>query len=292
MLLSPSPLPLSITTIHLFIYVWLFTEEGILQRVIVSFWDLGVIQEAPVGTRKLIPILGCGSFECLLLVACWNKTFALHDSCGGLPCGGLLVAALEVIRFAPFGARKVCPRSERVQGSIAVSDFWLRVIDFLFFGECSNCSNSNGARADDQGHDDDDVNNDIVNDPLVIHTRLILDSNQAIWNDTAMNNQQHQLLLESLLRPISGVRKVVVNLGQVNCRRVTVHHDASCVVHDFWRVLQQGGYPACKEHNDEHSNDNNNNGNDEPNTTAAPCVVKSTFFVQGICCALEVPSIR
>ena len=103
---------------------------------------------------------------------------------------------------------------------------------------------------------------------------------------------------------------------------VQVCHDAQCQKDQLLRVLQQAGYSATVMHdettlpttsqpflkNHHRNNDNNTLTADSvvppvPQTTTTsitttitnnqkPVLVRSTFFVRGICCASEVPSVR
>lgn len=96
----------------------------------------------------------------------------------------------------------------------------------------------------------------------------------------------HSRVLESLLKNIDGVDKVIVDL-ELGC----VYVDHTNDVNELTHALNQGGYPATvaatHEQTDLDRDEIMNNVDPEQQH-----IVKSTFFVQGICCASEVPSVR
>ena len=186
--------------------------------------------------------------------------------------------------------------------------------DFLFCGQCTDCSTGESdappstftgvppgvatnlpddtmmfcAPIDakitdddsDQINDDEGHNASGSSDSYLIQTHLQL--------TRPCSGKQDKLLLESLLKPIKGVKHVELDdIHRHN--RIYIHHNATSHAEDFCRVLIQGGFPAqVMEADSRNSSSTSDNRSEERHPEAR----KSTFFVKGICCASEVPSIR
>ena len=164
--------------------------------------------------------------------------------------------------------------------------------DFIFCGECTDCkhpsSRTNGDEsAGNPSFRDESSTWDKSSGQL--RTRLLLNHH---WK-----SPEHELMIKSLLQPLAGVASVLVELNDTTVgsgdgarSTVTVHHDASTQDQDLLRSLQQGGYPASivERRYRETPMGDELIGLDGENVV----VVRSTFFVQGICCSSEVPSIR
>jgi Cd2+/Zn2+-exporting ATPase len=161
--------------------------------------------------------------------------------------------------------------------------------DFMFCGECTDCSKVVEENVNDN------TDNDIINNNNVTITKLLL---THTWK-----NPKHEKVVQSLLQHIPSVMKVEVHL-LTTLRTVIVHHEAASmrgtthagslthVPDQCVSVLQQGGYPctvaSIQDQNDAVAGDELM-GRQQFETAF---VVRSTFLVTGICCASEVPSIR
>ncbi|GAX29128.1 hypothetical protein FisN_7Hh274 [Fistulifera solaris] len=165
--------------------------------------------------------------------------------------------------------------------------------DFMFCGACTEC-----------GPADTSTPATILSNHQMeksgderLRTQLLL---QHHWK-----SPHHQQVIESLLKPISGVFLVEVNLNDASVgagdgkrSTVTVSHDALTRDSELLRVLQQGGYPASIVSSSYESTagpvleGDEFMGRDEPAPASTEKAVRSCFFVQGICCASELPSIR
>ena len=104
------------------------------------------------------------------------------------------------------------------------------------------------------------------------------------------------LVLKSLIRAIPGVREVSIPTGEKadSLKNVSVHHDASVLVGTLRHAFESAGYSA--------SIQNATSGSGTSTTRLATGTiskqghkmnwVQSSFDVQGICCASEIPAIR
>ena len=127
-----------------------------------------------------------------------------------------------------------------------------------------------------------------------------------------------KLVIQSLLQPISGVRKVSLPISNNNRQQwstIQVDHDASVNIQSILHGLKSAGYSALVQSNHHHHRVNNNNNdntsssnlsynnnnkdggnNDNHNKQKEDLSdhiwVRSQFYVQGICCASEIPAVR
>lgn len=165
--------------------------------------------------------------------------------------------------------------------------------DFMFCGECTDCSaQPTGDTDTDTDTDTDATNSDM--ESLAAHAHDVSAGDDHMYTQLLLTHSwkhpKHELVVQSLLQPMQGVTKVVVDL---TLNTVYVHHQASAFSADqFVRVLNQGGYPctvaATHDTNQQVAGDELMGTRQFSNTK----LVRSTFLVKGICCASEVPSVR
>ncbi|OEU13570.1 heavy metal translocatin [Fragilariopsis cylindrus CCMP1102] len=120
------------------------------------------------------------------------------------------------------------------------------------------------------------------------------------------------LVLRSLIRAIPGVRKVTIpnniqqqthNNDSNSERIIIIHHDASVHTKIILHALESAGHSAFVRDNTTTTSNavittnvlvnesNHNNHNNDPNQNQK-CWVRSSFNVQGVCCASEIPAVR
>ena len=156
--------------------------------------------------------------------------------------------------------------------------------EFVFCGECTDCNTSTTANTPDStgtSNTTNEVEMMQTANTTVIQTKLTLEHS---WK-----NPKHIDIIQSLLQPLDQVEQVQVDLLD---NAVHVHHHVSADQATFVRVLVSGGYPckvgATHELNDEIAGDELFGQQQFDKTD----LVRSTFLVQGICCATEVPMVR
>lgn len=145
--------------------------------------------------------------------------------------------------------------------------------DFMFCGECSTCQPDDPNKVEleeEEKLETYEEEGESVNDSMVeIQTTFKL--------RRPLGNPSHRLVIQSLLRPFSGVTKVTVNgVDQSVC----VHHDASLRTEAIINALDSVGHPASVQA----SQINQSEGD--------PVWVRSQFNVKGVCCATEIPTVR
>ena len=147
--------------------------------------------------------------------------------------------------------------------------------DTMFCGECTDCvqpervapleiiTDADVVMMED--NDDDDKNN-VNNKGNSLRTKVVVDN---------LDCPSQVIVIQALLKPLRGVTRVMVKVEE---KEVYVDHDAGGEPDNFVSTLQEMGYFARL------STDDDGNG--------MPSLVKSQFYVKGICCASEVPSIH
>ena len=103
-----------------------------------------------------------------------------------------------------------------------------------------------------------------------------------------LDNESKVVLIESMLQQLSGVSRVLVT---VSTQTVLVHHDASIQPDRFVNTLLEMKYAARLLEGNKATKTTVSNGHGN-GPASSVTVVKSQFYVPGICCASEVPSIN
>jgi len=138
--------------------------------------------------------------------------------------------------------------------------------EFMFCGECTSCN----------VHPPEEFSpTDIRHMGAILHsdekgpvrTKLIVDN---------LTCPSQVLVIQSLLQPLPGISKVIVNLEE---KLVFVDHDAASTPDRLVETLKEMGYTARLE-------------NEDSLDPAVGDLVRSQLYVQGICCASECPSIK
>ncbi|KAL3918150.1 MAG: hypothetical protein SGILL_004373 [Bacillariaceae sp.] len=115
--------------------------------------------------------------------------------------------------------------------------------------------------------------------------------------------ESHKLVIQSLLTPFQGVKKVALpkDYHHQSFSIVVVDHDAAVGTESILKTLESAGYPATVQRKIERSGSNNGFNNSIQQETENPSSasdesshhwVRSAFYVQGICCASEIPAVR
>ena len=188
-----------------------------------------------------------------------------------------------VRKGGPYRKRRVPPPGFSSNGIMAPATTGGDDSSFLFCGDCNTNSAPPPPPNQTLVHGSNRHEGNDTNDGSLV-TRLQLQKEIG----------SNQLVLESLLQPITGVSKVVVSTSS---SMIQVSHDAQCQVDDLLRVLHQGGFAADVLGKDSsRTTEASSSGGVPPinnnHQQQSPAMVRSSFFVQGICCASEVPSIR
>lgn len=137
--------------------------------------------------------------------------------------------------------------------------------DFMFCGECTTC---NVHPPEELSHCKIRHMEKILtgrSEESPTRTKIMVDS---------LSSPSQVLVVQSLLRELSGVSKVIVNLDD---KLVFCDHDATTTPDHLVQTLKEMGYAARLE-------------NDPCLSSSA--IVRSQLYVQGICCASECPFIR
>lgn len=104
------------------------------------------------------------------------------------------------------------------------------------------------------------------------------------------------LVLRSLIRAIPGVRKVSIpeSSSAQGLKNVTVHHDAAVHTITLRHAFESAGYSASISQGKPETSNGGTipKGQDDDDCDHEECWVQSSFDVQGICCASEIPAIR
>jgi copper ion binding protein len=142
--------------------------------------------------------------------------------------------------------------------------------DFMFCGSCTSCQEPDPNRVE---LDEDEKLETYLDDPrdsdiVVMKTKFQLRQ--------PLTNPSHILVIQSLLQPLPGVTKVLVNAAE---QSVLVSHDASTSTESILSALDSVGHSAFIQ------SPNANPGGDS-------LWVRSQFYVRGICCASEVPAVK
>eukprot|EP00934_Nitzschia_sp_Nitz4_P004953 Nitzschia sp. Nitz4//scaffold40_size135432//130078//133507//NITZ4_003273-RA/size135432-snap-gene-0.134-mRNA-1//-1//CDS//3329551306//4943//frame0 len=155
------------------------------------------------------------------------------------------------------------PRSEWMDPSGGIPDF-------MFCGSCAPTNEGGKQYLEEEEKLETYLQqkSNISPGALVLETKFLLHD--------AISNPSHILVLQSLLQPLPGVFKVQIHAQE---QFVLLEHDASLSTENVLSALQSLGHSAKVESKSEA---------DE----AHPRWVRSHLFVQGICCATEVPAVR
>jgi copper chaperone CopZ len=146
--------------------------------------------------------------------------------------------------------------------------------DFMFCGACVTCEEPDGSSEAEMGgvkqleaylKQEDTMDASTVSNTTLLETKLQVRS-------TSFHSSQI-LMIKSLLQPLSGVANVTVD-GEKQL--VTVQHDASLSDKRVLDALNSIGHSATL----------------QDQSSACSIEVRSQFFVAGICCTSEVPTVR
>jgi copper chaperone CopZ len=164
--------------------------------------------------------------------------------------------------------------------------------DFMFCGECKDPSrepdadvgmnfnpnlnpNPNGEGEEDvsllESYLNTNKSNSKSKEAILIRSKFDLSN--------PITSASHILVIQSLLQPLPGVSKVMVQQPLKN--QVLVDHDAQTSTESILHALASVGHIAVWQAPQASGMDNN-----------APLWVRSNFHVQGICCASEVPMVK
>lgn len=158
--------------------------------------------------------------------------------------------------------------------------------DFMFCGACTPPQDSQVALNEHNKHiaykDNDDPTLGTVILKSTFHLRYPVTDSSEI------------LAIHSLIQQIPSVNKVVFHSNDPN---VVVYHDRSFSADSVLKALESAGYSASFQ--PFHMNPPAENFSDEHQRSGISCssirdpmLVRSQFYVRGICCASEVPAIK
>ncbi|KAL3920381.1 MAG: hypothetical protein SGILL_003293 [Bacillariaceae sp.] len=188
--------------------------------------------------------------------------------------------------------------------------------DFMFCGACTECH-----EADTAAGPGEEKTGQIHLDELLTNSsnRRISESNDSDEEDYAtgdstiqttfhlrqsIHKPSHKLVVQSLLTPFPGVKKVSIpkDDNQQQFSTVIVDHDASVSTESILKTLNSAGYPAVVQQKIERTSSSvgisssgttsNNHQQQDPENPSSENWVRSAFYVQGICCASEIPAVR
>ena len=161
--------------------------------------------------------------------------------------------------------------------------------DYMFCGSCTDCQQPPPGQ--------DAPATAAAPDSLYNHNENGKDLCTQLQLEHHWKSEKHCAVLESLLKPVQGIVSVKVNLndhtnGSSAVRStVLVHHDASTTDADLLHTLRAGGYPARIVQRG-YAHEAVFGAQDETAGHDDVTIVRSTFYLQGICCSSEVPSVR
>ena len=157
--------------------------------------------------------------------------------------------------------------------------------DFMFCGECTTCQEpheSAGPGVTLTGKDFDDFEEENNLEAYFTPDQVRQNQKNKLMKSTFQLlhpiQNKHILVIQSMLQPLPGVSKVVLMQKD---HQVIVDHDAQTSTGTILSSLDSVGYKAiCLV------------DQATPEGVDEPTWVRSKFFVEGICCASEVPSVR
>lgn len=159
--------------------------------------------------------------------------------------------------------------------------------DFMFCGACATCHDTDeklGPQNDklESCEENDSQETDFV----ILRTKLRF--------QTPVTNPSQVLVIKSILMQLPGVSKVIMHPEESH---FTVEHDASMSNESVLCALQSVGIPAIIQKSDISPTPGafSDNFDSEPTShvgVVQPLWVRSQFYVRGICCASEVPTIK
>jgi len=141
--------------------------------------------------------------------------------------------------------------------------------DFMFCGTCSDCADPDpsqlGLEEEKQAElylDDESIKSESV----VIITKFQL-------REKLLKPYQ-AIVVQSLLNPLPGVNKVTVNTVDAS---ITIEHDTATSTESILSALESAGHSAFIQN---------------PTVNPDALLVRSQFYVKGICCTSEVPAVK
>jgi copper chaperone CopZ len=144
--------------------------------------------------------------------------------------------------------------------------------DFMFCGTCTTCQEPDPDRVEL----DEDERLETYLDRTKSSDSEIVILRTKFQLRRSLNNPSHILVIQSLLQPLPGVTKVMVNAAE---QSVTVDHDASTSTESILNALDSVGHSAFIQA-------------PQANPGGDSMWVRSQFYVQGICCASEIPAVK
>jgi Zn2+/Cd2+-exporting ATPase len=170
--------------------------------------------------------------------------------------------------------------------------------NFMFCGACTECHEADtaaGSTADDTTiertqHKDNingnNGNNDNKNIDQVILSNSMRTTTFGLQQPLTNASPSQALVIQSVLQSMPGIHKVTLSKVQkLHCLpSIQVTHDESVMVEGMIQTLKAAGHHVLVTASQLNPSDNNNNNNNN--------TVRSAFYVQGICCASEIPPVR
>lgn len=151
--------------------------------------------------------------------------------------------------------------------------------DFMFCGACTTCQDPDEKKELDESekletYDDELGESNSDDGSLVLKTEFVMKE--------PVTNPSQILVIQSLVKPLPGVIRVVMN-GTQNI--LVVEHDASLSTETVLHALDSARHSATVDSTSGNSLKINAQQSE-------PLWVRSQFYVGGICCASEVPAVR
>ena len=158
--------------------------------------------------------------------------------------------------------------------------------DFMFCGACTTCAEPDSTKT--ELNEDERLETyekvGLLANKKSNKANIILKTKFQLKQP--ISNPSHGLVIQSLLQPLRGVSKVVVNTSE-NC--VIVNHDASSDTESILHALDSVGHSAFIP---SHAPSSSSGGNGSDHSNDNPIWVRSQFYVEGICCASEIPAVK
>jgi Cd2+/Zn2+-exporting ATPase len=165
--------------------------------------------------------------------------------------------------------------------------------DFMFCGDCTTCQDHENNNDNNNGEEESlledyltsKVSEEYGDYSVVIRSRFHLDH--------PIGTPSHVLVIQSLLQPLPGVSKVIM---ERTTNQVIVDHDAQTSTESILAALDSVGHKAAYLQAplimSSGSTESPSSPRPRPQQDEQPQWVRSQFFVKGICCASEVPAVR
>lgn len=140
--------------------------------------------------------------------------------------------------------------------------------DYMFCGSCTSCQEPSNKIQLGEG----ETLESYIDEEEGLSTAVILKTKFHLREP--VSNPSHILVIQSLLRPLPGVFKVILNSAD---QAVQIEHDSSLSTESVLSALESVGHPGYI-HN--------------APSSSSEAMVRSHLYVQGICCASEIPAVR